>query len=274
MHYQEFDPPADLQSWIANLWRFEVEPGDAVPFEHVIVPDGTLSISFGEFTSGSPSPIVFAGPSKVAHRLTIFQSTSYIGARIHPAATGPLLGIDPSRLRGRMGLLAMVAPAAATSLSASLATKTKDQPASMCDLEEGIRTLTRTAQSPDPIVVRAVDDILVSHGTLPVSRITARSGISARQMRRKFSSHVGLSPKEFARIRRIRKACIIMIEDEARALAGISHEGGYADQPHLSREFRSIFGSTPRLVEAYLRRIEHVGVKGLNGVSVSSKTLV
>lgn len=74
-------------------------------------------------------------------------------------------------------------------------------------------------------------------------------------------SHVGLSPKEFARLRRIRHACILMLAEQEAALADISHDGGYADQPHLTREFRGVFGSSPRLVEAYLRRIEHIAVR-------------
>lgn len=53
----------------------------------------------------------------------------------------------------------------------------------------------------------------------------------------------------------------MLAKDDAR-LTGVSHEGGYADQPHLTREFRNIFGGSPRLIETYLRRIEHVNVRG------------
>ena len=43
-------------------------------------------------------------------------------------------------------------------------------------------------------------------------------------------------------------------------VAEIAAESGFSDQAHLSREFSGVFGWTPRLLQEYLRRIEHRGV--------------
>jgi AraC-like DNA-binding protein len=40
----------------------------------------------------------------------------------------------------------------------------------------------------------------------------------------------------------------------------VAASSGFADQSHLAREFRDVFGWPPGLVHEYLRRIEHRNV--------------
>jgi AraC-like DNA-binding protein len=261
MRYEEFDPFPDGAPWVANFWRFEVDGGDPPAFEHVIVPDGTLSISLMLAEHGPIGPIVFAGPSTTAHRVPVHRGVVYVGVRLHPAAAGPLLGLDGTAIAGRIGLLAAVAPAASELFERAVQPIPGDAGIAARALDSAVKSLAERATAPEPSVVRAVDILLERHGSATLSQLAAETGISERQLRRKFRAHVGLSPKEFARTRRIRHACILMLQAEEAELAGLSQDGGYADQPHLSREFRGIFGSSPRLVETYLRRIEHVAVK-------------
>jgi len=259
--YEEIAPLPDSSPWVASFWRFAVEAHDPASFEHVIVPDGTLSISLSRSADGLLSPIVFAGPSTTAHRVIVHHGVSYIGVRLHPAATGPLLGIEAQSLAGQIGLLEMAASAAARIMDASAQSAPCDEAGLIRALDSSVKALDAASKPPDSAIVRAVNSLLETHGTTPLAALAAASGLSARQFRRKFLAHVGLSPKEFARIRRIRHTCILMLQEDAAQLAAVSHDGGYADQPHLTREFRGIFGSSPRLVEAYLRQIEHVAVK-------------
>jgi AraC-like DNA-binding protein len=255
MQYQETAPSADLKPWIVSHWRFAVDEHDPAEFEHVIVPDGTFSISFVKLLNGLSSPVSFAGPSTNAHRVPMRRGIDVVGVRLHPAASGPLLRIDARQLTGKIGSLALVAPEAAAVVDSIVQSDAAQSPNER--LEAGVRKLTVEAAAPDKDVVSAVDELLASHGSIAVSRLAARTGLSSRQLRRKFAEHVGLSPKEFARLRRIRQACVLMLEQKGAELAAVSLAGGYSDQPHLTREFRGIFGSSPRLIEAYLRSIEH-----------------
>lgn len=255
MQYQESPPSADLSSWLVSHWRFAVDDHDPEAFEHVIVPDGTLSISFARLPNGMLGPITFAGPSTNAHRVDMRRGVEVFGARLHPAASGPLLRIDARELAGKIGPLWMFVPVAAHVVETAV--KSGNHANATAALGASVRELARGVPLPDRDVVSAVDELLASHGAHAVSRLAARTGLSSRQLRRKFAEHVGLSPKEFARLRRIRQACILMLEQEAAELAAVSQAGGYSDQPHLTREFRGIFGSSPRLIQAYLRAIEH-----------------
>lgn len=259
MRYEEFDPFPSGAPFVANFWRFEVDGDDPPAFEHVIVPDGTLSISFARSAAGPLGPIVFAGPSTSAHRVTVARGLVYAGVRLHPAACGPLLRLNATAIAGKIGLLAPFAAEAARTVESCVREAAGDGVPRA--LDRAIATIGRDAQAPDPVVVRAVDELLASHGATPVSQIATNAGLDVRQLHRKFVAHVGLSPKAFARVRRLRHACILMLQKEEAALARVSQDGGYADQPHFTREFSGIFGSPPRLVETYLRQIEHVAVK-------------
>jgi AraC-like DNA-binding protein len=261
MLYEEFDPPEGASPWIANRWRFAVEAHDPETFEHIIPPDGTLSISVAQSSTGLLGPIVFAGPSTTAHRVSVQRGWSYLGVRLHPAACGPLLRLDAGILSGKIGVLGIVAPAAAQILDSAVRSAAASAHSMRDVLDSAVQELACTIEPPDPAIVRAVDALLQSHGARSVEHVAREVGLSVRQLRRKFHAHVGLSPKEFARVRRLRHACILMLMGDDPRLSGVSLDGGYADQPHLTREFRGMFGSSPRLVEAYLRQIEHVGVK-------------
>lgn len=261
MIYEESDPSPAMRPWIANHWRFEVEASDPAAFEHVIVPDGTLSLSFRSVSGRPAGPVVFAGPAVSAHRVPVERGVQYIGVRLHPAVTGPLLRVDAgAAVRDRIGPLAMFLPEIAPLVDSVVQSETA-RGANVPILERAVEAIVSKADAPDPAIVAVVERLLETHGAESVGKLSGRSGLSSRQLRRKFSAHVGLSPKEFARLRRIRHACILMLAEQEAALAGVSHEGGYADQPHLTREFRGIFGSSPRLVEAYLRQIEHIDVR-------------
>jgi AraC-like DNA-binding protein len=261
MHYEEFDPLPGASPWVANHWRFVVEARDPEEFEHVIVPDGTLSLSVACFPNGAVGPVTFAGPSTTAHRVKVHRGSTYIGVRLHPAASGRVLGLEGEALSGKIGLLSMAAPQAAAIVERAVQNHPGSAEDVMRALDGAVTTLVERAIAPDPLIVRAVDALLQSHGSVPVERLATEAGFSPRQFRRKFQKHVGLSPKAFARVRRMRHACILLLQAQDAALAGVSHDGGYADQPHLTREFRGIFGSSPRLVETYLRQIEHGTVR-------------
>ncbi|NUT53083.1 MAG: AraC family transcriptional regulator [Saccharothrix sp.] len=72
---------------------------------------------------------------------------------------------------------------------------------------------------------------------------TARTlGIGERQLRTVFTKAVGLSPKRFARVERVRQVVARGARGEWARLAA---ELGYYDQAHLTREFRAVMGVPP-----------------------------
>lgn len=66
-----------------------------------------------------------------------------------------------------------------------------------------------------------------------------------KQYERIFREHVGMNPKEYARIVRFQKA-MRMFQTGNRDYADIAAACGYSDQSHLIRDFRTMTGHTPK----------------------------
>lgn len=72
--------------------------------------------------------------------------------------------------------------------------------------------------------------------------------ISERQLRRRFTTAVGVSPKALHRILRFQRflALAWTVEQPSAQLARLAAEAGYADQAHLTREATRLEGRSPR----------------------------
>jgi len=90
-----------------------------------------------------------------------------------------------------------------------------------------------------------VAEVIHSCGQARVAEVAERLGWSPRQLEREFRSGVGLSPKAFARIIRFQNLLRLVGEGTLREWTRLAHEGGYADQPHMVREFREFSGQSP-----------------------------
>lgn len=106
-----------------------------------------------------------------------------------------------------------------------------------------LRQLVNT--TPRPRFEAAVKEIIRSRGQTRVFEVANGVGWSSRQLEREFRSGVGLSPKAFARIMRFQNLLRLVGEGSLREWTSLALEGGYADQPHMVREFREFSGHTP-----------------------------
>jgi len=78
-----------------------------------------------------------------------------------------------------------------------------------------------------------------------VAGIGAASGLPHRQVQRIFARDLGMPPRAYLRLLRFRGA-MIEVQDSAASLAQAAAGQGYADQAHMTREFRSLAGVPPR----------------------------
>jgi transcriptional regulator GlxA family with amidase domain len=73
----------------------------------------------------------------------------------------------------------------------------------------------------------------------------ARSvGMSVRAFERSFLREYGLPPQQYLKRLRIQTACRLLV-DTRESIAAVSLRCGFADQSHLTREFRRVTGLTP-----------------------------
>jgi AraC family transcriptional regulator len=95
------------------------------------------------------------------------------------------------------------------------------------------------------------------HPSLSVSDVARRAGVHpvylARVVRRWFGTGVG---EELRRLRIASAAAALA--DSSKTVANVAHAGGFADEPHLCREFRRAVGTTPGRYRVLVRKLGYV----------------
>jgi AraC-like DNA-binding protein len=99
------------------------------------------------------------------------------------------------------------------------------------------------AAAPRPDVAYAWSRLVATRGAVSTAQLCAELGCSRRHLSARFGEEVGLGPKAFARVVRFHAATDLT--SAGHALADVAAACGFADQPHLTREFRAMAGCTP-----------------------------
>ncbi len=143
--------------------------------------------------------------------------------------------------------------------------------AESCDAELGAvaerfllkRLIRGTAVRDGGVAARMVKGMQVRSGAVSVADVAARHGFSVRQVERVFQEQVGMSPKVFGRLERLKLAMKMGAGDARLDWAGVAAAAGYYDQSHMVREYRELNGATPVEFAALGRRArEYRGMVG------------
>ena len=97
----------------------------------------------------------------------------------------------------------------------------------------------------DPFIRHSIARIEAAHGELRIGDLEKSTGLSARQLERKFARHLGISPKTFARVVRFKGVAAAAANPDPPDWVTLAGDFGFADQSHLVREFKAFSGLTP-----------------------------
>jgi len=161
---------------------------------------------------------------------------------LKPQGLRSLLGLDARKLRNDSLPLSIVT--GAPSQRDLLAAPT---PQAKADLLLNF-LLVQAAQSTthDPLVEQAVEWVNKHIRNLRLPELLRELGVSERQLERRFTVAVGVSPKTFIRIRRFNEALRLMKTRRYPTLASIAYELSFADQSHFIRDLKAFSRVTPK----------------------------
>ncbi len=100
--------------------------------------------------------------------------------------------------------------------------------------------------TPQPQVSEAL--ACLATGVASVSDAAAMLGVHLRSLQRLLKRETGQAPVFWLRLARARQAVVRL--GHAAELADLAYDAGYADQAHMTREFRGWFGITPHRIRA------------------------
>jgi AraC-like DNA-binding protein len=251
--YFELAPPPDLAGHVLAFWGFEVRHGAA--HTHTLWPDASLSVTWG-VRDGRTAVLGALGARTEPMEVPVHPGDSYRGIRFRPDSVRPLFDLDPRCLKGAR---LPVESLGGTGMELSrLAGDPGVMHEAFARFESAIRPCVHAAGEVDALVRRGLQ-LIDEQPERSMRGVAAELGISDRQMRRRFADATGLSPKEYARIRRLRHAMVRAI-DARSGWSTIAAASGFADQAHLVNEIVRMTNYTPRLLQERLRLIEHVGI--------------
>lgn len=98
---------------------------------------------------------------------------------------------------------------------------------------------------PEAEVAQAWTTLIRTGGRIPVSQLARHVGWSRRHLGERFRRELGLAPKAAGRVIRFQRSHRALTRPARAGLAEIAAECGYADQAHLTREWRDLAGQTP-----------------------------
>jgi AraC-like DNA-binding protein len=109
------------------------------------------------------------------------------------------------------------------------------------------------------LLMRRLREDLIPHRAIPealrllepdqnpvkMAHLAESIGLSSRRFIEIFTSHVGLSPKSYARIRRFQRALRAIHGSSVSSWADLAFDCGWCDQAHMIRDFKQFSGVTP-----------------------------
>jgi len=263
MVYTEIPCRPELAPWIAAHWHFRVDP-DAGEIEHHIPLTGGAMLSVGP-----GAPPVISGPRTSPLVTTVRGGELYWGTHLWPGTAAALFA-DAEALRETalpVAMLPHTGPDWSRHLPSRLAAldpwhdDAGAEAGAARILDAAWEDAVSRAAPLDRAVMDGVFRILAADGEIAIAGLAARAGLSPRQFRRRFRAACGLTPKELARVQRARSAAVRWVSEGTPTRRGswvhLAADQGYADQAHLVREYRALFGLTPGSFDRHVGRIRH-----------------
>lgn len=186
-----------------------------------------------------PAGVIIQPVKTVSEKIVLSPGSKIAGIRFHPAIGYGVLGQHfdkPTRLSPAEG-----------------------EPYSLYQLHAELRMRNNSNGQVEALYQWAANHLSFTN-VLPVSLKRALKGIeigetpgqlneniqlSQRQIERLFQFWLGMTPKHYQRILRVKKAISFLRQHDNADLADVAQQFGFSDQAHMTREFRVIACTTP-----------------------------
>jgi AraC-like DNA-binding protein len=218
----------------------------------VHVPD-PATVLVWRITADGRCAVLVMGPRTHASYFDAKDVPLCLRLRIGPGAAPALLGVAAGEIVDRVVPLDELWGRPAHRLAEELAERADRPTLAVEHLVAALRArvgATRVPAGSDDLVRAAAAGLSAGSGRPParVGEVARRVGVGERQLRTAFTTAVGVSPKRFARLSRVRS---VVAGASRESWARLANDAGYYDQSHMTAEFREVMHVTPG---AFVRR--------------------
>lgn len=247
------DPDPAVRDVVDTYWhvRWRLDEGEVVDQTIVDLPAVTLTVETGDVPAG----LVVTGLHRRAWQRRITGSGDVFAVRLRPAGLAVLSALRPQDLADATVPLTEGVDEGLRTLLAGVATASTPQDRARAADALVADRLRENPPSAAHLLANAVLDELRSRAYRRTGTPLAEHfAVSERTIQRALSATLGIGPKQAARrirLQEVARAIAVHGDDD---LAGIAVQLGYADQAHLTSDFRAATGLTPGAYRRQLRR--------------------
>lgn len=255
-----YRPAPPLSSFIDQLWY--ARGYDADRKRQSALPTGSIDLTFNlaaddlrvfanaaDRVGTSFDGAVVHGAQSRYFVLDARRDVHVIGVHFLPDAGAALLGVGAQELTDRHIALSDIWGARARTLREELR-EAPTPAAKFAVLEQAMfdqywRARLRPQRLVHPAISFALRGMRTAPPELRIAQIQEETGYSPRRFTTLLTDAVGLTPKLYSRIDRLRSVVERVAQRGELSWAGLASEYGYYDQSHLTRDFREFSGVTP-----------------------------
>ncbi len=230
----------------SGLPSVQIEPASlVVPL--IISLRSAFKISLGSSHSAGQTPADFvAGLTSGPVWIGSTGESECIQIDFTPLGACAFLGMPLSELANRLAPVDEVLGPAISRLRDELGA-TDDWSVRFALVERFL--LARCTHAPSSLVTAAWRRIVQAGPCLRVDQLAADLEVSRKHLSRRFQHEIGLRPKTVARILRFQRSLAMARSSGLPPnWADIAAANGYADQAHMTRDFRSLAGAPPQIL--------------------------
>src|SRR5690606_167476 len=253
MNYQTFEPSKDLSSLVKCYWTLE-SPKEETPEKQTIVPDGCMEMIFhyGDLykqctDNGSiVQPRCFViGQLTQPLEIEPTGETGIFSVRFHPEGFLPFATVPIKEMENKAVPLEKLFGKDGQEIEQKLL-NTISTSERINLIETFLLSRLADTEAIDRIIKSTIETILTANGQLSVDELSRQTNINRRQLERKYSSIIGLSPNQLSKTIQLQDKLKMLLNKKFTSLTALAYEGEYYDQAHFIKDFREFTGMTPK----------------------------
>ncbi len=247
-------PAPEIATVVDQFWHvsWSFPDGESTDQRIIDLPAVTVTIEDGDV----PAPLVVTGVQTGAWRRTIRGRGRVFAIRLRPAGLAVISDIAPEAVRNATLPLTSALDARLYRLMREIAAvSTPAERARVASETIAGRLIERPVSEKALLANAILDELRAQVHRRTGTPLTQHFGVSERTVQRALMETIGHGPKWISRRIRLQEVALALATRPDTGLATIAAELGYADQSHLTSDFRSTAGITPA---AYARSVRTI----------------
>lgn len=249
-----FEPNSELAEFIKCYWTLE-STKENTPVKNTIVPDGTMKLIFHygdtykHHLNNGESIILpkcfLIGQLTKPYVVEPLGITGSFVVRFHPNGFLPFSTVPIKEMENTAVPIDKLFGKDGEQIGKNIlnANSTSER---IVLIETFLLKRLINKQTIDNVVKSTIETILTANGQFSVNEHSQQNNINRRQLTRKFSATIGLSPKQLSKTIRIQATLKKLLTSKVTSFTDLAYENEYFDQAHFIKDFKEFTGLTPK----------------------------